>query len=212
MTNQYQLDQARELHLLVDSGRLMAAPLGDRSRLDTALDVVAALALAADELGDHCGVIAFDAAIRARVPPRRAGADAVIGAVFALQPRLVDSDYERAFALVGSGKRALVVLISDLFDDDAAAAMIDAVPVLARRHAVIVATAGDPDLAGAVATAPEREIDAYRAAAALDLLAARRRAAARLSRSGAQVVEAAPGALPEAVVRAYVRSKSRGRV
>src|SRR5207248_11013829 len=33
-TNQYRLEQARELMFLIDAGRLMAAPIGARSRLD----------------------------------------------------------------------------------------------------------------------------------------------------------------------------------
>ena len=74
MTNQYRLEQARDVVFLIDTGRLMAAPLGDRTRLDAALDAVAAVALAADELGDHCGAMAFDAAGRGLSWPRGAAA------------------------------------------------------------------------------------------------------------------------------------------
>ena len=177
MTNQYRLEQARELVFLLDAGRLMAAPLGDRTRLDAALDAVTAVALAADELGDHCGVIAFDAEIRLQLRPRRAGGRELVRALFDLQPRLVDSDYEQAFRRVAGGKRALVLVLCDLFDDAAARALIDAVPVLARRHAVLVATVTDPDLERLVRTAPPSTSDVYAAAVALDLLDARARAA-----------------------------------
>lgn len=212
MTNQYRLEQARELMFLLDAGRLMAAPLADRSRLDAALDAVTAVGLAADELGDHCGVVAFDAEIRVHMRPRRAGGREIVRALFDLQPQLVDSDYEQAFRRVAGGRRALVLVLCDLFDDAAARALIEAVPVLTRRHAVLIATATDPDLEHLVRTAPRDPADVYAAAAAVDLLDARARAAALLRRSGARVVEASPPSFPVACVRAYLTAKATLRL
>jgi uncharacterized protein (DUF58 family) len=197
---------------LLDAGRLMAAQLDGRTRLDTALDALAAVALAADELSDHCGAIAFDTAVRVRLRPRRNGGRAVVRALFDLQPRPVDSDYEQAFRLVAGGKRALVLVLSDLFDDAAAGALVEATPVLCRRHAVLVATVTDPDLDQLVRTPPATTEDVYAAATALDLLDARARAAALLRRAGARVIEAPRASLPEACVRAYLRAKARMRI
>ena len=146
MSNQYRIEQDRDVVCLLDSGRLMSAPIGDRTRLDAALDALAAVALVADELGDRSGVIAFDSEIRRRVATGRRNSDAVIGAVFDLEPRAIDTDYEIAFHLVGSAKRALVVVFTDLLDEAAARSLVAAVPVLARRHAVVVASVRDPDV------------------------------------------------------------------
>jgi uncharacterized protein (DUF58 family) len=212
MTNRYRLEQARDLVFLIDTGRLMAAPLGDRTRLDTALDAVSAVALAADELGDHCGAVAFDSGVRAELRPRRAGGRAVVQTLFDLQPRLVDSDYEQAFARVAGGKRTLVLVLSDLFDEAAARSMVDAVPVLARRHAVLVATVTDPDLEQVLHAEPAEPADVYATAVALTLLDSRARAALRLRRAGARVVEAAPDAFAAACVRAYLTAKATLRL
>ncbi|HEY5011413.1 MAG TPA: DUF58 domain-containing protein, partial [Acidimicrobiia bacterium] len=59
MSNQYRIEQDRDVVCVLDSGRLMSAPIGDRTRLDAALDALAAVVLVADELGDRSGVIAF---------------------------------------------------------------------------------------------------------------------------------------------------------
>jgi uncharacterized protein (DUF58 family) len=40
MSNQYRVERDRDVQCVVDCGRLMAAPLGDRTRLDVALDAV----------------------------------------------------------------------------------------------------------------------------------------------------------------------------
>jgi uncharacterized protein (DUF58 family) len=207
MSNQHRVEQDQEIMVVLDVGRLMAAPLGDRTRCDEALDAATALALVADELGDRCGALAFDDTIRRRVRPGRASGTDVIRATFDLEPSERDADYELAFRTIGGGKRALVVVLTDLLDEAAARALVDAVPVLTRRHAVLVASATDPDIE-ALATGEDPTL----ALAATNLLGARARAAAAVRASGAQVVEAPPGTLNAACVSAYLRAKSRRRL
>jgi uncharacterized protein (DUF58 family) len=113
---------------------------------------------------------------------------------------------------VAAGKRALVIVLSDLFDEAAARALIDAVPVLSRRHAVLVGTVSDPDLDGFLRTAPEAAIDVYAATAALDVIDARARAAALVRGAGAQVIEAPPERFAAASVQGYLAAKSRLRL
>lgn len=212
MSNEFRLEQDRDVLCLVDAGRLTAAPLGDRTRLDASLDAVAAVALVADELADRCGGLVFDSRIRRRLEPRRGGGRGLIRALHTEQPSGEDSDYELAFGSLGATKRALVLVFSDLIDATAARSLIAAVPMLARRHAVAIVTPLDPDIDLAAHAPPQAAADAYRMVAALDVLEARAGAAARLRGAGATVVEAAPAALAGAAVRAYVRAKLRARL
>ncbi len=212
MSNQYRVEQDRDVVCLLDTGRLMAAPLGDRTRLDATVDAATAVALVADEVGDRAGVIAFDDRVRRRLPPARGGGDAVVRAVFDVEPTMVDSDYELAFRTVGSGKRAFVLVLTDLLEEAASEPLVDAIPVLARRHAVVVAGVADPDLEQMVHTPPRSPADVYAAAVAIDVLDARARVAAQLRRGGADVVEARPDLLPSACVGAYLRAKARARL
>jgi uncharacterized protein (DUF58 family) len=212
MSNQYRVEQDRDVICVVDGGRLMAAPLGDRTRLDAALDAVAAVASVADEVDDRCGVVLFDREVRRVVAPRRRGARAVIAATFDAEPVAVDSDYELAFLHVADAKRAWVLVLTDLLEEAAARPLLEAVPVLARRHAVAVASTSDPDLDAIVDRAPERAKDVYTMAVALDVLEARAQVVRRLRHTGAQVIEAPPQSLGAACVRAYLRAKLRARL
>lgn len=211
MTNQYRIEQDRDVVCVVDCGRLMAAPLGDRTRLDAALDAVTAVALVADEVGDRVGVVAFDGEVRRQLPPRRSGGDAVVRAIFDLEPSTADADYERAFRLVGS-KRSFVLVVTDLLEEAAAQPLVDAVPVLARRHVVVVAGATDPDLERIVAGAAASPADVFAAAVALDVLDARCRVTALLRHADAVVIEAPPDGLSTACVAAYLTAKARARL
>jgi uncharacterized protein (DUF58 family) len=212
MSNQFRVEQDRDVVCVVDAGRLMAAPVRDRTRLDAALDATAAVAYVADEVGDRAGVVAFDDQVRRRLDPRRRGGDAVVRTVFDLEPRPVDSDYELAFRTVGHAKRALVLVLTDLLDEAAATALLDAVPVLVRRHAVVVASVRDPDLVEIVSTPPHGAADVYSAVAALDVLDARALVTGRLRRMGADVLEAPPETLAHACVAAYLSAKRRARL
>jgi uncharacterized protein (DUF58 family) len=212
MSNQYRVDRDRELMCLVDCGRLMAAPLGELTRLDAAIDAVTALALVADELGDRIGAVAFDAELRRHLRPRRDGGRAVVRALFDVEPSAVESDYELAFRIAEGAKRSFVLVLTDLLEPSAAQPLVEAVPVLTRRHEVVVASVLDEDLDRAIRTPPARELDVYAAAAAVGVLDARAEATALVRRAGAGVIESPPAGLGAACVRAYLRAKARARL
>jgi len=212
MSNQYRIEENRDLMCVVDTGRLMASPVGLLTRLDVALDAMAFLAVAAEEAGDRVGAVSFAGAVTRQLAPRRRGAEAVVRAFFDLEPTEVESDYDRAFLAVGRQKRALVALFTDLVDESASRSLLAAMPVLARHHAVLVATCADPDLAAAITEPPGEVRDVLRAAVALDLLGGRTRAAALLRGAGATVVEATAEKLGSACVHAYLVLKQRARL
>jgi len=216
MSNTFRLEQDRDVVCLVDAGRLMAAPAGEgalaRTRLDTAVDAAVAVALVADVLGDRVGAIAFDAELRRQLRPRHRGAQAVVESLFDIEPTSVDSDYELAFRTVTAGKRALVLVLCDLLDEAAGRALIDALPLLARRHQVIVASAADADLEKRTTDVPRTSLDVYGAAVALDVLATRRRVAARLRATGADLLETPADRLTAGCVGAYLRAKRGARL
>ncbi len=212
MSNQYRVEQDRDVVCVLDAGRLMGAPLAGGTRLDVAVDVVAAIAAVADEVGDRCGLVAFDSEIRRHVRPSRRAARAIVAAVFDLEPTRVQSDYARAFRQIGGSKRAFVLVLTDLLEPTAAAPLVEAIPILSRRHHVVVASATDPDLHALFAPQPRVPLDVYRAVAAAEVLEARERAVAALRGARAVVVQASPTALSAACVRTYLRAKARARL
>lgn len=215
MSNTYRIEQEREVMVLVDSGRLMASPVGDgtpRTRLDVAVDAAAAIAAVADVVGDRVGVVAFDDAIRRRITPRRDGGDGVVTAIHALEPSSSESDYELAFRTVVHHKRAFVLILTDLMEETASRPLVEAMPILARHHAVVVAGVQDPAVAEAITTPAEGITDAFRTAVAVDIEASRRRVTTTLRGYGATVIDTAPDLVPTRCVAAYLRAKRRARL
>jgi uncharacterized protein (DUF58 family) len=220
MSNQYRLERDRDVMCLLDTGRLMTAATGVIARgasgapatmLDAALDAATVLALAADELGDRCGAIAFDAEVRRAVAPSHLSGRQVIEALFDVAATPVDSDFELAFTRVGRSRRALVAVFTDLVDEAAARSLLAAIPMLSRRHTVVVASVSDPALAAAASEHDRSRRGLAAALVARDVLAARAAAASVLRRAGALVVEAPAEQLPERCLDAYLRAKSYAR-
>ncbi|HVU73467.1 MAG TPA: DUF58 domain-containing protein [Mycobacteriales bacterium] len=213
MSNTYRVEQSRRVLLALDCGRLMAAPSPrGGTRLDAAVDAAAALAMAADAVGDRVGLVAYDDGVRAAVRPHVRSGDAVLRALADLEPRVVDSDLTSAVPvreLLGRGARATVVVLTELFDEAAARGLVAALPALTSRHAVIVISAVDSELENILRTPPEHYRDAAVMAAAADLAEARARARSLITRTGARVVEAAPDQLSAAAVAAYRQVKAR---
>ena len=219
MSNQYRVEQDRNVICCIDAGRLMGAPVSTTpgtgvplTRLDAALDAAVAVVLVADEVGDQAGAVAFDNTVRRRLAPRRRGGQAVVSAIFDLEPTTADSDYELAFRQVGGGKRSLVIVFTDLLEEGAARSLVEAMPVLARRHHVVVAGVRDPDLDRAVRTPPAQVRDVLAASVVVEALDSRARVAAQLTRAGAEVLEAPPDTLAASCVGAYLRAKARSRL
>jgi uncharacterized protein (DUF58 family) len=104
------------------------------------------------------------------------------------------------------------VLFTDLLEEAAARPLLDALPSLARRHAVAVASSVDLDIQDLLVEPPADRADVYRTAVALDVRSAREAVAAALRRRGVDVVEAPAAQLGAACVRAYLRSKARARL
>lgn len=212
MSNHYRIEQDRNLICVIDTGRLMSAPTGLATRLDISLDALASIAVAAEEAGDRIGALAFAGEILRMLEPRHRGSAYVVRSLFDLEVREEESDFELAFRTVAGRKRSLIAVFTDIMDEAAARSLLASVPVLARRHAVLVASVKDPDLLEAISTPPERPLDAYAASVAIELLDDRARVVRRLRSMGALVAEAEPDRLGEACVNGYLALKSRARL
>ncbi len=213
MSNQYRIERDREVLAALDVGRLMTSPVsGDRTRLDTALDALVAVAAVADVVGDRFGALAYDDQLRQHLPPRRQGGAAVAAVFHDVEPSERDTDHELGMKTVASAKRALAMVFTDLLDEAAARALLGGIDVLCATHAVVVVSVVDPVELTMRRTDPATPLEVYRNAILAEEETQRDTVVATLQRAGATVVQAPPDRLPSACVAAYLRLKARARV
>jgi uncharacterized protein (DUF58 family) len=210
----YRAERNQTILLLLDNGRVMAGQVAAVPRVEHAMDAAMMLTAVATRLGDRCGLVAFDRQVRAVVPPaqRRDQLGRVTEAIYDLEPALVESDYRGAFAeaLARFRRRSLFVVLTDLVEQAVGESLVPALPLIARRHLVIVASVQDPDVLAWATSSPADASAAYRKAAAISTLEARARATSRLRGLGATVVDAPPGRLAPQLADAYLRVKATG--
>ena len=216
LTRQYEIERSQNLLLMVDAGRMMCAQLNGMSKLDYAINAALMLAYVAVQSDDAVGLVVFADDIQSFVPPRKGSAQVgrLLEQLYAVQPRMQEPDYERAFALLGdrARRRALVVLFTDLIDRQASRQLMAHTAALYPRHLPLVVTLRDPRLQELAAQVPEQESDAYERAIAASVLMYRREALSALRQQGAAIVDALPEQMTVATVNRYLAIKARGRL
>lgn len=235
MTNQYRVEQDRDVIVVLDTGRLMTAPLPLYSskikefnkheyheredeetittpsvtRLDIALDALCGLVSVADVMGDRSGVIAFNSSVKKHLKPRRAGANAVIKTVFDLEPVPVDSDFEAAFARVGKAKRSFLLILTDFMDPQSNDPLIRALRTVVKKHRVVVASILDPDISNILEIQNPNHEESLLQWSATEMLTIARLSAEKIKQAGAEVVYCSHEDLMLECVKSYIHAKQR---
>ena len=217
IVQQYRAERNQNIVLLLDNGRVMAGTVGDVPRVEHAMDAVLGVVQAATKLGDRVGMLAFDRQVRSIVVPTNGKAQLgrVAEAMYLLEPDYGESAYLAAFhaATARFRRRSLFIVLTDLVEAVVEQALLPALPIITRRHLVVVAAVQDPAVkVWAAGGAHQWPSEAYREAAAVNALHQRARATARLRAAGAVVVDAVPGQLAVELVDSYLQLKASGRL
>jgi uncharacterized protein (DUF58 family) len=161
-------------------------------------------------------VMAFADGVQHFVAPQRgrAALKRVLDVLAVIEPTLVEPDYPGAFRYLAARnrKRALTVLFTDVIDRFASDALVANVASLRPRHLPLAVTLRNPELDQVAALRPATAHDAFRKAAADELLRAREEALGHMRRAGVLVLDVPPERAAQAVVARYLELKRRGRL
>ncbi|MER6302794.1 DUF58 domain-containing protein [Kitasatospora sp. NPDC001539] len=207
----------RDRHILVvlDTGRTSAGRVGDAPRLDAALDAALLLTALATRAGDRVDLLAHDAHKRAAVigsSPHEI-LPAFTNAMAGLEPALHETDMRSLVSTVlrMAPRRSLIVLLTGLDAAPVEDGLRPLLPLLTKRHEVVLASVADPHL-GVLAAGRGTLEAVYGAAAAEQTRADRRATADRLTRHGVTVLDAPPSRIAPALADAYLALKAAGRL
>jgi len=216
ITRQYEAERRQHVLLVLDAGRLLTADVAGTPRMDHVVQAALELAYAAAQHDDNVGVMVFADGVRHFVAPQRgrAGLKRVVDVLAVVEPELVEPDYPGAFRYLATRnrRRALTVVFTDVIDRFASEALVANVATLRPRHLPLAVTLRNPELDRAAAARPARPADAFRRAAAEELLHAREEALSHMRRAGVLVLDVPPAQAAQAVVAKYLDLKRRGRL
>jgi len=186
----------------------------EAERLDFAVQAALELAYAAAQHDDNVGIMTFADGVQHFVAPERGrtGVRRVLDVLAVVEPKLVEPDYPGAFRYLAARnrKRALTVLFTDVIDRFASDALVANVATLRPRHLPLAVTLRNPELDAVATQRPATARDAFRKAAAEELLYAREEALGHMRRAGVLVIDVTPERAAQAVVAKYLELKRRG--
>ncbi|MGO8672192.1 MAG: DUF58 domain-containing protein [Capsulimonadaceae bacterium] len=216
ITRQYEAERSQNIILLLDTGRTMLQPVQKMAKLDYVVNTALMLAYVAASSDDKVGLMAFDAEVRAFLPPAKSKAQVyrILESLYNLEARLVETDYPEAFRHLATRwrRRSLIVLFSDLVDPDSSAQILDAVPMLEERHRVVCVTVSDPNILAAARKMPEATPEVYAKAVAMQVLQERKQAINALKRRGVWTIDSPPEDLSADLINHYMDLKSRSLI
>ena len=214
VTRQYQMERDQTILIALDAGRLMTARIENETKLDSAVHAALALMSAAARAGDNAGLLVFGRRIQAYLPPKRGAEhlDAALEALYAVEPEMIEPSYSRAFEFISanSTRRSLVVIITDLVDEEGSSELLSSLKLLRPRHLPLVVTIADRDLKAVVRESPENEREMFTQSVAEEIMHLREAALRLVESQGGLALDVTAAVLAPKLLETYLRVKERG--
>jgi uncharacterized protein (DUF58 family) len=202
------VERHRDVMVVVDCGRLMGSDAGRGTKLDRAVDAALMLARTALAGGDRCGLALYDDQVLGYLAPVSGlrSLRSLAESVYDVQSRWRESDFSRIFATLQSrqSKRSLIVILSDIVDEETSTRFRTSLASLAKRHVILFAALQTPLLGQIVRAAIDSELDGMRKAVAFRLLREREQALHALRRGGIQVLDVEPARLTVPLINRFI--------
>ena len=213
-TRQYQIERDQTILVALDAGRLMTARIEQETKLDSAVHATLALFSAAARAGDNAGLVVFGRRIKSYLPPSRGRdhIDAALEALYAVEPEMIEPSYPHAFEFIAanSKRRSLVVLLTDLVDEEGSKELLTSLNLLRPRHLPMVVTIADRDLKAVVQAVPGSARDLFTQSVAEEIIHHREAALRMVESIGGLALDVTAAALAPALLETYLRVKERG--
>ena len=213
ITRLYQPERSQTVWTVIDTGRLMRARDGERTRLDAAVSAAFALARTASAAGDRIGLLTYGRGIQQRVAPGRGAAHLrnLLDTLALARSAPVEADHAGAASAIKAiqKRRALVVWLTDVAETAAVPEVIESAAHLVPEHVLIFAVAKPRELSDLAAREPADTRDLFRVAAAQEMIERRARLLGDLRERGALAVEVPSPDLASTVIDRYMGVKER---
>ena len=222
ITRVFQVERSQTVWIVLDAGRLLREQIlrgGESltlSKLDYAVDAALSLAQVAMHSGDRVGLLAYGREIQQNVNAGRGAPQlhAIVESLALVRPEPYEADHGRAARalLTEQQRRSLVVWITDLAETAGTPDVVEYALQMTKRHLVLFAAVGQPDLNDRVARRPDSEEDMFRYIAAIEIVQRRELLLRRLRQRGVLAMEIMPGALATQLVNQYLDIKDRSLI
>lgn len=214
ISREYQEERDQQILFLVDCGKRMRTKDGQLSHFDHTLNALLLLAYVALKQDDAVGFQAFGGHQRGMFPIKgQKHINSLLNQLYDVHPTLSASDYLLAAQnlIAKTKKRALVVLVSNMRDDDLPE-LVPAIKLLQKHHLVLLANLRDASLDNMLEKPIECFSDAVEYAETSLFFEKRDNLLNYFQSKGVVTIDSTPQQLPAHLVNQYYTIKRSGRL
>lgn len=216
VTTLRQTERSQTIWAVVDCGRLMRARHDGRSKLDFAAEAAMRLAQLANFGGDSSALLAYGQHIQQRRLPGKGNAHlhSILDQLALVDEEPGEADHLHAAGVLLSSqkRRAMIVWITDLADLAITPEVVTAALQANKRHLVLIAIVGQPDVSRLISNAPQTDQQTYLYAAASETIRRRELTIAGLRSRGVHVIEVEAPQLTGAILNQYLEAKQKNLI
>ena len=210
----FQTNQSQRIIFMLDCGRMMTGESASGiSMLDHSLNAMLMLSYIALKQGDSAGLICFSDTIHNYTPPKNGvqHVNRLLHATFDLQPRFVESRYDKAFLYLRSHcmKRSLVVLVTNVIDEINSHQIHQYLGSLVTRHLPLGVFLRDHQMFDPLESYRGRPSQTYEAAAASKIIDWRHKVITDMQYQGIMALDVYPEKLTAQLVNQYLEIKAK---
>ena len=191
--NQYEAEKNQPVYILLDTGRSMSYSIKGFKKLDYSINAALILSDIVNQKGDNSGLLVFNTDISQIVPTGKGEAhrNALMEALYHVQDCNMVSDYHGAFfhLLNIQKRRSIVFIFTDFETTEEAKELLEAVPIISRRHLPVVVLTVNESLENIAKANASNIRSAYNEAMAESLLAERKGIIRSLNQRGVICLE-----------------------
>ena len=138
--------------------------------------------------------------------------DAALEALHGVEPEMIEPSYARAFEFVSANtkRRSLVVLLTDLVDEEGSKELLTSLHLLRPRHLPLVVTIADRDLKAVVRQTPSNVRELFTQSVSEEIIHHREAALRMVESQGGLALDVTAAALAPMLLQTYLRVKERG--
>ena len=231
IVTEFETERSQDIVIMLDTGRLMASPilLGSTDttdteeisqkamlKLDYAINTTLMAAYVSILKGDKIGMIAFADTVHQYLTPKQGKKQflTMLEAIYALPVQPVEPDFEAAFSYLASKqrKRALIILFTDILDNDSAEGIATYVAQFSKHHLVVCVTLTDSGIVELTEQKPSNAKSVYQKAIAERMLQEKHATLEILRRRGVITLDVPAHQLTMTVVNKYLELKAKSKI
>ncbi len=231
IVTEFETERSQDIVIMLDTGRLMASPilldsLGTTDtemisqktmlKLDYAINTTLMAAYVSILKGDKVGLVAFADKVHQYLAPKQGKKQflTMLETIYALPVHPVEPDFESAFSYLASKqrKRALIILFTDILDNDSAEGIATYAAQFSKHHLVICVTLTDSGIVELAQQKPSNSRSVYQKAIAERMLQEKHATLEILRRQGVITIDVPAHQLTMAVVNKYLELKAKSKI